>query len=114
MQETSDGARAATPLLTSSRDSSLALHTPCLRGVRAARSAEAQAAMARPQQPGTARSKAASSLLLLFALLALLRPGASLYGKKDDVETLTAANFEGERAHAEPRADPPTQVRNQR
>ena len=84
------------PLLTSSRDSSRALLTPCLCGVRAARGAAAQGAMARSRQHVPAGSKA-SSLLLAFALLALLRPGASLYSKKDDVETLTEKNFEGER-----------------
>lgn len=39
----------------------------------------------------------ARALLHAALLLALLRPAASLYSKKDDVETLTAANFEGER-----------------
>ena len=58
--------------------------------------------MARPRQPGPAGRKA-SSLLLAFALLALLRPGAALYSKKDDVETLTASNFEGERARVKRR-----------
>ena len=52
--------------------------------------------MARSRQLGAAGSKA-SSLLLAVALLALLRPGASLYSKKDDVETLTEKNFEGAR-----------------
>ena len=45
-----------------------------------------------------ARSGRKAGALLAVALLSLLRPGASLYSKKDDVETLTAANFEGERA----------------
>lgn len=39
----------------------------------------------------------ARALLRAALVLALLRPAASLYSKKDDVETLTAANFEGER-----------------
>ena len=87
--------RLVRALLTSSRDSSRAPRS-CLCGVRAARCAAAQAAMARSRQLGAAGSKA-SSLLLAVALLALLRPGASLYSKKDDVEMLTEKNFEGAR-----------------
>ena len=39
----------------------------------------------------------ARALLHAALLLALLRPAASLYSKKDDVELLTAKNFDGAR-----------------
>jgi hypothetical protein len=41
---------------------------------------------------------AARALACALALCALLSPAAALYSKKDDVELLTADNFEGARA----------------